>query len=248
MEQQRLSGHEVEQKGHVEELQVAHCAAVLSCGLDSPAPKRHPNEDALGFVYSARGCLVGVVADGHFGRESAELTVRAVLSQVVRSEGAATSHSFVERAGMAMDLVARQLQSTNMTSACATVVARLHQEELIWLSCGDCRLLHVSAEGTSSYLSPLDSNWVGAGYRARELHTGHARIPYGDRILMCSDGLPECRYGVETLLRDELARLSIIGDLRTSARALAQAALDGGGEDNIGLILIESSRDLDIGG
>ena len=54
-----------------------------------------------------------------------------------------------------------------------------------------------------------------------------------DRWLICSDGL----YGMVT--REELQRLSSITDPEEAASKLLQAALDGGGRDNISLVLLQ---------
>ena len=54
----------------------------------------------------------------------------------------------------------------------------------------------------------------------------------GDRWLICSDGL----YGMVS--RNELYRLMMNEDLENAADCMLQAALDGGGKDNISLVLI----------
>lgn len=55
----------------------------------------------------------------------------------------------------------------------------------------------------------------------------------GDRLMMCSDGL----YGM--MSADRLAELVAIDDINDSCTALVQAALDGGGRDNISVVLAD---------
>jgi serine/threonine protein phosphatase PrpC len=237
-----LLGRNFEQKGQLGCLDLETCSLVLSCGLDSPAPKRHPNEDAIGAARSYSGCTVGVVADAHFGRESAELVVGAVLSQVFRSEGPASAHSFAERVGTSLSMVAHQLKQQRTDSACALVVARRYEEELIWASVGDCRLYQVEADGRAKELSPVEQAWFGAHFRPRDLNWGRCGVNSSQRLLLATDGLPECQYGIPTLGVGDLGPIAARGGLSVAAKELAQAALDGGGEDNIGILLMGDSR------
>ncbi len=55
----------------------------------------------------------------------------------------------------------------------------------------------------------------------------------GDRWLICSDGM----YGMVS--RDELYRLMKTGNLEEIAEHMLRAALEGGGKDNISLVLLE---------
>ena len=54
----------------------------------------------------------------------------------------------------------------------------------------------------------------------------------GDRWLICSDGM----YGMVS--KDELCRLMKTGDLEETAEHMLRAALEGGGKDNISLVLL----------
>jgi serine/threonine protein phosphatase PrpC len=240
MERHRLLGRDHEEKGALAVVERPGCCMVLSRGLESPAPKRHLNEDAVGMVESDTGCTVAVVADAHFGRESAEWVVQGVLSQVFRSEGSASSHSFIERVGMSLGMVARQLETQSTESACALVVARVCEQELIWAAFGDCRLFRVSPEGDAQSVTPVEQMWLDGGFRPRELRWGRQPLESGERLLLCTDGLPECRYGIETLHPDALGSLACRGSLAEAAHSLAQEALNGGGEDNIGLVLMSA--------
>ena len=55
----------------------------------------------------------------------------------------------------------------------------------------------------------------------------------GDRWLICSDGM----YGMVS--KDELCRLMKTGDLEETAEHMLRAALEGGGKDNISLVLLQ---------
>jgi len=55
----------------------------------------------------------------------------------------------------------------------------------------------------------------------------------GDRLLLCSDGLSD------PVSTERIEELSSQDDVTTSVRNLVQAALDGGGPDNISVVLVE---------
>ena len=55
----------------------------------------------------------------------------------------------------------------------------------------------------------------------------------GDRWMICSDGM----YGMVS--KDELCRLMKTGDLEETAEHMLRAALEGGGKDNISLVLLQ---------
>ena len=55
----------------------------------------------------------------------------------------------------------------------------------------------------------------------------------GDRWLICSDGM----YGMVS--KDDLCRLMKTGDLEETAEHMLRAALEGGGKDNISLVLLQ---------
>ena len=59
----------------------------------------------------------------------------------------------------------------------------------------------------------------------------------GDRWLICSDGLHGTVFG------DELIELMKNEDLDEAADKMLQAALNGGGKDNISLILLQDDTD-----
>ena len=91
-------------------------------------------------------------------------------------------------------------------------------------------------------MSPVEQTWLGRSYHPRQLHWGREKIRQQDRILLCTDGLPECRYGRETLSIDQMGQLTAQGTPSDAAMALANAALEGGGEDNLGLLVIGSNQ------
>ena len=50
MHRHSMLGRDHEQKGAIAQVDLPGCALVLISGLTSPAPKKHPNEDAVGVV------------------------------------------------------------------------------------------------------------------------------------------------------------------------------------------------------
>ena len=67
--------------------------------------------------------------------------------------------------------------------------------------------------------------------------TFHDRVK-GDRWLICSDGL----YGM--VPKDSLSALASSDDPEETAQRLLQAALDGGGRDNISLVILQDETDI----
>ena len=55
---------------------------------------------------------------------------------------------------------------------------------------------------------------------------------------MASDGLPECKYGVPTITPAQVGLIAGERPAEDAAIALVEAALDGGGEDNIAVVLL----------
>lgn len=60
------------------------------------------------------------------------------------------------------------------------------------------------------------------------------KVRSGDRFLICSDGLTDMVSGIDIM--DILGE----GDIKATAEALTKAALEGGGKDNVTLILIDA--------
>ncbi|MEZ5796368.1 MAG: protein phosphatase 2C domain-containing protein [Paracoccaceae bacterium] len=71
---------------------------------------------------------------------------------------------------------------------------------------------------------------------ADEIEVDHAAAPLlvGDRLLLCSDGLPRCVY--ETVIEQILAEG---GSAVATAQALLRRALDEGSPDNVSVIVVD---------
>ncbi|MEZ5824483.1 MAG: protein phosphatase 2C domain-containing protein [Geminicoccaceae bacterium] len=69
--------------------------------------------------------------------------------------------------------------------------------------------------------------------RRLDLEVIDGRIRAGDRMLLCSDGLSGF------VDHDDMARLACEGTIEEAAERLVAAALDGGGRDNVTVLLVE---------
>lgn len=71
---------------------------------------------------------------------------------------------------------------------------------------------------------------------APEIEVDHAAVPLmiGDRLMLCSDGLPRCVY--ETVIETILAQG---GDALDACTALIRRALDEGAPDNVSVIVVD---------
>lgn len=79
-------------------------------------------------------------------------------------------------------------------------------------------------------------NAIGGGSSELEPDVSRVRLARGDRLLLCSDG-------VTAHVPDDLIRQVLVGEAgsETACRRLEQAALDGGGSDNISVIVCSLS-------
>ena len=71
---------------------------------------------------------------------------------------------------------------------------------------------------------------------ADEIEVDHSAVPLvtGDRLLLCSDGLPRCVY------ESVIAQLAAEGpDARSAAEALVRRTLDEGAPDNVSVIVVD---------
>lgn len=71
---------------------------------------------------------------------------------------------------------------------------------------------------------------------AAEVEVDHATVPLlaGDRLLLCSDGLPRCVYA-----QDIEAILLQRGTAETACQALLRRALDEGAPDNVSIVVVD---------
>ena len=225
-----LLGRDCTAKGIIETAEVGPWGLALSRGLDSPAPKHDPNEDACGVVSSAT-LSVAVVADAHFGRMSAEVAVQSMLSEAIQKPPTIPdTEGWLRRA-----LGDAHRRAQPGSSACALLAVVLQGGQLFWISMGDCRLYRVR-QGATEVLNPMTSRYLG-DWGMLTPESGKTTLQPGDRIIMASDGLPECRYGIPTLTPMTLGLIAETGTAKEAALALTEAAISGGGEDNIAVVV-----------
>lgn len=215
----------------------AHWALGLSKGLTSPAPKLDPNEDACGVVTGGVGA-VAVVADAHFGRLSAELVVDHLLNMALNEPppraAAAEVWGWLEEH---LQTANRRVRAHNSRSACALVALVVQGKALRWASVGDCRLYHVTTQ-TGTILNPIDNIYLGDLDEVLP-RFGEVTLTAGDRVVLASDGLPECRYGKRTLTPTQIADVVRDTPPTNAVHDLIQMAFDHGGEDNIAVVVGE---------
>ncbi|MBC8466792.1 MAG: serine/threonine-protein phosphatase [Deltaproteobacteria bacterium] len=91
----------------------------------------------------------------------------------------------------------------------------------------------ISAEEAQSHvLGNLLDQCVGCG--ECEPETGHLEIRKGDILMLSTDGLHD------EVSRDAISRILISrNDIKNKAKTLIDAALEGGGKDNITVVLVE---------
>ncbi len=209
-----LNGPEHTEPGRIDVQEHEGWGLAISKGLDSPAPKLHPNEDACGVSAGERA--VAVVADAHWGAASAVELVRAFGQHGLTRE--------------AVDAAAIALQRER--SECAWLAVEVQGRQVRWWSQGDCRLYRTGL----GVVNPLVPAYFGARFGIRGLRQGIFQLAEGERVVLASDGLPECIYGEPTL--DAAAVIAQVhGPADEVARRLVELALAGGGEDNIAVVV-----------
>lgn len=228
-----LQGRDCTEKGIVQHRRAGSWGLALSRGLDSPATKHDPNEDACGVVTSA-GLSVAVVADAHFGRRSAEVAVEALLAAALRTPPEAAPGPWL----------AHQLRSAHRrvlrgSSACALLAVVTQGPQLSWISIGDCRLYRLRS-GQGAVLNTLNNRYLG-DWGTLKPSSGETTLHEDDRIILASDGLPECRYNIPTLSPHQVGLIASRGDAEEVAISLTEAALERGGEDNIAVAVLANS-------
>jgi protein phosphatase len=76
------------------------------------------------------------------------------------------------------------------------------------------------------------TNCLGANDRELEMEFHHLRLDDGDRLLLCTDGL------TDMVTDDEIAATLAANDgSQAAAQALVEKALEGGGRDNVTVIV-----------
>jgi PPM family protein phosphatase len=208
-----------------------------------------------------------VVCDGmggaRAGEVASEMACRGLTGVIPAESGADELLRAVKKANLA--IATRSLEENRLLGMGTTLTAALLSEDTVTLvHVGDSRayLLH---DGRLSQLTD-DHSWVGEMMRRGELTPNEAAVhPHrsvitkalgtdtevepdvlevpvsvGDRLLLCSDGLTGMVSDEE--LTRILAREEAPQDI---ASLLVQAALAGGGEDNVTVIVVEVREGTD---
>ena len=220
---------------------------------------RQTNEDS----YLIRRGLYAVcdgVGGARAGEVASEMACRGLLTIDPATAGPEELRKAIVEANLA--IARRSLEEERLRGMGTTLTAALAKERSLSLAhVGDSRayLLHDSS------LTQLtdDHSWVGEMVRRGELTPAQAAVhpqrsvitkalgtdgdvypdvfevpvEVGDRVMLCSDGLTGMVSDsviAEILRRDE--------DPQAAAGLLVQAALDGGGEDNVTVVVVDVRR------
>ncbi len=215
------------------------------------------NEDYVGCYYPAdydilreRGALFAL-ADGvstlDTGAEASEYAVRHLLEQYYTQPPTKTVSAGLEAA---MQQVNADFRKYYPESGTTLVAAVIHQEQLIVGHVGDSRAYWRDANDlqclTRDHVVRVqrpDGRWVGKLTRSvgqaenMNMEITTRSIRSGDRIFLLSDGVT--RY-----LDDFALRRMTEGTLQESVCALVGASLEGGGVDNIGVLVLDVGKPL----
>jgi protein phosphatase len=233
-------------------------------GLSDRGRRRATNEDAF---LADPGLGLFAVADGMGGHAAGEIASRLAVEavqQVLRGapEGQADPAGRIAEAIRAANqaILARTLQRHDLQGMGTTLVLVLLETRSAWVShVGDSRAYRIRRDAIE--LLTHDHSWVGEQVRLGRLSqeearrhpwrnvvtralgsqgevqpdVGHEPLQPGDKILLCSDGL-------NTMVREEqiLEAVRAAGpDLEGACRRLIELANQGGGEDNVTVVLLE---------
>ena len=218
---------------------------------------RAANEDA---ILADPSGILWAVADGMGGHEggavAADLVVESLAAIRDDADPAEALETAIEQANARVRLVARERGANTMG---ATVVALFIQGGIAHVAwAGDSRayLMRGNRLRMVTHDHTLVQDMVDRGELAREAAEGHpeahvitravggadqievdhAAVPLvaGDRLMLCSDGLPRCVY--ESVIAQVLAEGD---DPRTAAESLVRRALDEGAPDNVSVVIVD---------
>jgi len=218
---------------------------------------RPANEDA---ILADPAGILWAVADGMGGHEGGAMAADLVVDSLaaIRDDAppAEALEEAIETANTRVRIAARERGARTMG---ATVVALFIQGGIAHVAwAGDSRaylmrgrrlrmlthdhtlvqdmvdrgeLARDAAEGHPE--AHIITRAVGA---AEEIEVDHSAVPLltGDRLLLCSDGLPRCVY--ESVIAQIAAEPA---DARATAEALVRRALDDGAPDNVSVIVVD---------
>ena len=203
---------------------------------------REANEDALLVLPEAGVVAVADGLGGHAaGEVASELAVEALRASL--AEAAAVPEDEVP--GLLADAVQgahravvddAERDRSRRGMGTTLVVAHVRPGRLWVAHVGDSRAYLSDGGG----LSPLTSDHGAGGMLTQALGLGdvapdvvEVETAAGERLLLCTDGL------TGTTEPDEIARLVAAGSPQEACDALVRAALQGGGHDNVTVVVVE---------
>jgi serine/threonine protein phosphatase PrpC len=223
------------------ELEGSSLEAVISQGNQDPAEKA--NEDAL-LVLVPPGppaLPLVLVADAHFGPQAAELAVAAAVRTHAAADwsdlGAPALHELLLRTLRAAQGTILERESA---SEAAVLVGLVGDDAFIWASVGDAYLYRLQAGRRPRVLNRQARVWLGGRLRVpvREVtELGRCPLEAGEEVLLATDGIPEAVRD-DTVLPPSRVEAVLRGAADRRLEALARAALDSGGEDNLAAVLL----------
>jgi serine/threonine protein phosphatase Stp1 len=221
--------------------------------------KRTINEDSLLALPDHKIWVVSDGMGGHAAGDYASQLITGLIATIDPDLPAAESMHAVRGAiQSAHEMIRAEAKTRNVDVIGATVASlMLANSHFVAIWAGDSRIyrfrngeiqmLTVDHSVVAALVQSGQLSWdeaeqhpqanaitraVGVG-DALELDKVRGEVIAGDRFLICSDGLT--KYATFKMLEDVLQRLP----LETIADRLVQIALDGGGADNISVIVVD---------
>jgi serine/threonine-protein phosphatase Stp1 len=220
--------------------------------------KRKVNEDSILVLPEQQ---VWVVADGMGGHEAGDLASQMVVDSIALlpdgMDPQAKMRAIREALNGAHERIVAEAHARDTTIGATVVVLVLTDHHFLALWAGDSRIYRLR-DGAIEMLTTDHSvvaelvkagsiTWdeaelhpqsnqitraVGVGQEL-ELEKVHGEVMPGDRFLLCSDGLSKyATFG-------DLARAMKGAPIETVSEKLVKIALDGGGADNISVIVVD---------
>lgn len=213
--------------------------------------RRKVNQDAF---IERTDVGIWAVADGMGGHSHGEVASRMVCDAMADVVPGATLDDVVGTVSQQLQRVnaylARQADESEARRSGSTVVvllARGSRCAIVWA--GDSRVYRLrdgrfeqlttdhsvaaSPESEADVESHAITRAIGAD-ATLELEVREERLRPGDRFLLCSDGL------TREVPEDQIHGFLSGGDIRAAVDRLIQAALEGGGRDNITALIVEA--------
>lgn len=220
---------------------------------------RAVNEDSVLALPDAGVWLVSDGMGGHQGGQFSSQTVADSVAMLIPdASGGLDAKAVVKAINSAHGIIRREAERIGVQVMGATVVALiLKDDHYVGLWSGDSRLYRLRGddldmlstdhsavaelvlagrmtwdEADHSPLSNQITQAVGVG-EDPGLEGVEGTVESGDRFLLCSDGLT--KYANRETMRDIMADVSI----ERVGEKLLGIALDGGGDDNISLVVVD---------